>query len=835
MGPLHDRPQQMDSLAVEMNLTRKAEEGQSVGSRAVTLIAAASAFIGGGLGVFALVGWWLKIPALSSFGSDKIPMAPSTALFFILNFAGVLALVTPLSFKLRRYLFFPPVALATLVSSLILPFALHGLYSPLEYLGFNIGGVLNGAPLGHMSPLTALCFILGGTALGVLLWEPARSFRPWWWGVLTPAAFLGLLSFTLLLAYLLGAPILWGSGLIPPDLPTSLAFFMLALSLQILAAQRLWPLGRWPELEELRALFALILIFVVLIGGVAATFFLSFRDHEQEHRATMALQLRAISELKVERVVSWLREYQVNGEELANNHGFADRVEQWLRHDSAENRRMVEQRLDDLRSRYGLCGIVLLDGQGKVLYRQGVELDAALPLNHLVDQARREKVPVVSDLFQTPEGAVHLCWVVPILPGVGDGPPLAFVVRFLNAADFLFPFLTFWPGESESAQTLLVRREGEHAMVLNNTRSNPNSAFKLRFPLEQKDNPAVEAVLGREGLLEGLDHRGTPVVAVVGQVPGTSWSLVTTMTMAEVYAPLRARLWVIVLAILLLILSAAGGVGLLWHRQLQARDYTLLARDARRDREMRIELQRQVAQRTAQLSALNKELEAFSYSVSHDLKAPLRGVAGYSRLLERNYLDKLDDEGRLFLGNIKQGVEEMGRMIDGLLTYSRMERQLMQPRGVDLDALIEAVLEGFQHQLSAADVQVEMKVPPLKVKADPEGLRLVLRNLIDNAIKFSRDSKPPRLTLTARRDGELVHLRVEDNGIGFEQKLAGRVFKIFSRLVKEDEFPGSGVGMALVRKAVERMNGRIRAESAPGKGTTFFLEIPGYEEGAKEE
>lgn len=407
---------------------------------------------------------------------------------------------------------------------------------------------------------------------------------------------------------------------------------------------------------------------------------------------------------------------------------------------------------------------------------------------------------------------------------------MGFVVRFINAADSMFPLISSWPGPSDSAETMLVRREGDRVLLLNNLRRQPDSAFKVEFPLDSSEIPAVQAVLGEKGLVKGVDDQGDPVVAAVNPVPGTSWFLAANIKLEEVYAPLWARLWVIALAILLLILGAALSVALLWQRQRQVKEVALHAESARRDRQMKLELERQVEQRTAQLAALNQELEAFSYSVSHDLKAPLRGVTGYSQLLERKYLDKLDNEGRLFLANIQRGLKEMQQLIDGLLAYSRMERQEMKLQGVTLAPLVESVLTGFQSQLTSAGVQLEVKIPPLEVKADPEGLRLVLRNLIDNAIKFSRDSKPPRLTLTARRDGELVLLRVEDNGIGFEQKLAERIFKMFSRLAREDEFPGTGVGMALVRKAVERMSGRIWVESAPGEGATFFLEIPGYAE-----
>ncbi|MDZ7640798.1 MAG: hypothetical protein U5J62_02055 [Desulfurivibrio sp.] len=264
--------------------------------------------------------------------------------------------------------------------------------------------------------MTALCFILGGLSLGLLLLGGVRRHRTLWWGALVSAAMLGLLAFTLLLAYLQGVPILQGSGLDTPALSTSLAFFLLALTLQILAARRIWTQEMRPGREELRGVLALILILVVLIGGVIAAFFVSFYKHERSYLAATDRHLLAVVELKVERISSWLREYRINGEELANDHGFAQRVEMWLQHDSVPDRELVGQRLVDLKNRYNLCGIILLDRQGRTRYQHGTDLSSNFALAELQEEARREGTPVASDLFRDPEGGG--------LSGLGGAHPL---------------------------------------------------------------------------------------------------------------------------------------------------------------------------------------------------------------------------------------------------------------------------------------------------------------------------------------------------------------------------------------------------------------------------
>jgi signal transduction histidine kinase len=238
------------------------------------------------------------------------------------------------------------------------------------------------------------------------------------------------------------------------------------------------------------------------------------------------------------------------------------------------------------------------------------------------------------------------------------------------------------------------------------------------------------------------------------------------------------------------------------------------------------ELEQRVAERTAQLSAANEELEAFSYSVSHDLKAPLRGIDGYSQLLEEEYADRIDEEGRQFIGRIRRGVQQMGALISDLLDYSRMERRAMESQQVDLLPLIELVIEGHGADIRAAGTQLNLKVEPMVLQLDREGLAVVLRNLVGNAVKFSRGRTPPVVEIGSRVEAGRRLLWVRDNGVGFDMKYHDRIFGIFQRLQRAEDYAGTGVGLALVAKAVQRMGGRVRAESQPGEGATFFLEFP---------
>ena len=259
---------------------------------------------------------------------------------------------------------------------------------------------------------------------------------------------------------------------------------------------------------------------------------------------------------------------------------------------------------------------------------------------------------------------------------------------------------------------------------------------------------------------------------------------------------------------------------------LVVRDITERKRIENEVLRLNAELEERVATRTAELAAINKELETFTYSVSHDLKAPLRGIDGYSRLLLEDHLDQLDEEGRLFLRNVRHGVDQMSQLIEDLLAYSRMERRGMNGIPVELGALMGRILAERAGDIQASGARVRVEVAGLVARADPEGLAMVLRNLLDNALKFHRPDRPAQVEIRGQAAGNLIQIAIQDQGIGFEMRFHDRIFEIFQRLQRAEDYPGTGIGLAIVRKALHRMGGSIRAESAPGQGATFYLELP---------
>ena len=239
------------------------------------------------------------------------------------------------------------------------------------------------------------------------------------------------------------------------------------------------------------------------------------------------------------------------------------------------------------------------------------------------------------------------------------------------------------------------------------------------------------------------------------------------------------------------------------------------------------ELEQRVRERTAELQVANRELESFSYSVSHDLRAPLRAIDGYSLMLEEDYAAQLDGEGRRLLGVVRQEAARMGQLIDDLLAFSHIGRRPIASIPFDLTALVQEVVGELSAHYPAARIVVG-RLPACN--GDRALLRQVWLNLIGNALKYSSRHAAPRVEIGGRIDPAENVYWVRDNGAGFDMRYQEKLFRVFQRLHREDEFTGTGVGLAIVQRVMERHRGRAWAEGEVGKGATFSIALP-HEEG----
>jgi light-regulated signal transduction histidine kinase (bacteriophytochrome) len=255
------------------------------------------------------------------------------------------------------------------------------------------------------------------------------------------------------------------------------------------------------------------------------------------------------------------------------------------------------------------------------------------------------------------------------------------------------------------------------------------------------------------------------------------------------------------------------------------------ALEVRRLRLENVVLDQRVHERTAELEAANQELEAFSYSVSHDLRAPLRHIQGFSEVLVESIGPTLSEEDKDCLDSIVRSVGEMDHLINDLLAFSQMSRAEMQRIQIDLPNFLEKIIEGLQPETQGRNI-VWKKGPLPVVHADPPLLRQVFSNLLLNAIKYTRPRDPAEIEIGSMSEAGETVIFIRDNGVGFNMEYAAKLFGVFQRLHRKEEFEGTGIGLANVRRIIARHGGRTWAEGKLGEGATFYFSLPHRTEGS---
>jgi len=435
-----------------------------------------------------------------------------------------------------------------------------------------------------------------------------------------------------------------------------------------------------------------------------------------------------------------------------------------------------------------------------------------------------------------------------------------------------------YSGLRQTGETLLGRKtmDGKSALYLTPLRFDQNAALVRKVNLSDLSNPLSRALQENQKFLTtATDYRGQEVLASTNYINKTGWGLVVKIDKTEAFAAtydLIKYITIITFSLMILVTwisfafakiistpiveltktahhinegdltqravinsnDEAGELAAAFNNMTNNLILTQydLANTNKELQSHRDHLEEMVSQRTLELQEKNKELESFAYSVSHDLRSPLRAIDGFSRILAEDYENLLDDEGKQHFARIRQASQRMGNLIDDLLELSRINRSEIVKQEIDLSARVHSAISRLDNTNRNRQVNFIVQ-PDVFIYGDDTLMDVVIANLIGNAWKYTEKTAVAKIEFgELQKNGEPVYF-VRDNGIGFDMKYADKLFGAFQRLVAYDEYPGTGIGLATVLRVINRHGGHIWAKGEPDRGATFYFTVPAHSQKIK--
>jgi signal transduction histidine kinase len=444
---------------------------------------------------------------------------------------------------------------------------------------------------------------------------------------------------------------------------------------------------------------------------------------------------------------------------------------------------------------------------------------------------------------------------------VSQGADLIGVVIAQMSNRLLYEFAQDYTGLGQTGETIIVSKIGDEAVFITPSRFDPEAEFKQRIAIGSSEGLYIQRALQPEkGVGRFVDYRGREVLAVNRYLPTFRLGIAVKMDTAEVFASARklrntllsmSFLIQVVVAIIALaiahsvsrpIKNLTGVAKTISAGELSVRaaadttdEIGELATSFNQMTDSLVASKANVEQKKAEveeqkrlLEEANKELDSFVYTVSHDLRAPLRGIDGFARLLEQDYTNTLEAQGKDYLIRIQSGAQRMKKLIDDLLTLSRISRIKNPYEDVDMNALVRSALNRIEFDIKTHNVELKIADNLPVVRCDRIKMEEVFFNLINNAIKFSSKNKDtnPRVEIGYADKNDTHEFYVKDNGIGIDKKYHQEVFGIFKRLHKQDEYEGTGAGLSICKRIIDDHKGSIWIDSEPGQGATFYITLP---------
>lgn len=517
------------------------------------------------LGLAVLAGWYMDLGLVTAIRADYIPMAPSTALLFVLSGLGVITRnltlhqESPIRFEPSIPFFILTIAI------LLLTLSLQHIYSSWEYLGLSLKGFVAGSPIGHMSPVTALSFI--AVAISLILCQKISTKKPQYaiLGVIVTIAFL-LLCLGFFLSYIFGSPLLYDGTFIPPAINTLVGFLLLAVALLETHLHSMQIHDNWlGKIAKNSSSFIW-----GFIGGTILIISVAYgyqRQHEVDFEAETSEQITAIAQLKSREIQLMRKVWQEDAQTLLHSEFVIQVAEQLNNKSTLKVQDQMLGILEGWKIHSSYDGAIFFDYSGhEVISTLPTEASVSSAITTAIKIPINHKQAVLHDFYRNEfDNQVYLAVIIPIT--MGNGAYGGTIVLRINPQTELYPLIKQWPVVSESAETLLVRQEGNEAVFLNELRFKKNTALILRHSIEEKTLPAVKAVEGFTGVVDGIDYRGIKVIADVRAIPDSPWFMIARIDRDEVFEALKERVWTSIVFVLTMIVALGVGLSFLWRQQ----------------------------------------------------------------------------------------------------------------------------------------------------------------------------------------------------------------------------------------------------------------------------
>ncbi len=583
-----------------------------------------------------------------------------------------------------------------------------------------------------------------------------------------------------------------------------------------------------PERAEVP--WRLLTAFILLAVGISFAGYLYFSGQKTRIVQATYRDLGIIADFKVDEIQDWRNELLYDASTMFGIPVIAERVEQWFKsgyRDDKLRQELLAWMDAGIRKR-DFDGIFILDAQANVRLAE-TDTNSGLDAQEkslALESLENSKI-IFSDLYRE-EGTGEICiaMLIPLLISKKDGSfPAGVAFLKIHADHYLFSLVKSWPVPSKTAEMLLVRREGDRVLYLNNLRYRDGAALTLTMPASAEHLPAAMALRGTEGRMEGLNYRGVPVFAVAKKIPDTSWFLIAEMEKSEIYGPIYEREITVAGLVATMIAATALGVLAMWRK----REAVLRKRNEEELSKAYAELEIKAAQKTHELLRAELKLaEAKHLSdigtlaarVAHELRNPLGVIKTAAYNLKRKMPDGTLDK---HIANIEEKIAESSQIINNLLFYSRIKQENHEK--VAVAGILEGCIADLAERFHDQNVFVDKRLEPIgnvKIDADIFQIREVFNNILVNAYQsLSGDEK--RIAVEGKKDSNgCIEVVISDNGEGIDAQDLQQVFEpFFTRKSK-----GTGLGLAICREIVRIHNGDITIESEKGKGTRVSVRFP---------